>query len=83
MPSNISDEPRPRSGRPPAAIKRYGISRARLYELAPQYPGLLKKNGTATIVDYDVGDRIIDELPFAEIKPPKRTSKQQSGEVTT
>ena len=40
-------------------------------ELAPRYPGLFKKNGSATIVDYDILDGIIDQLPLAEITPTK------------
>jgi hypothetical protein len=63
---------RPRAGRFPEAKAYSGFSRSRLYQLAPAYPGLFRKNGTAVIVDFDILDRIIDELPVAEIKPPKR-----------
>jgi hypothetical protein len=63
---------RQRSGRIPAAVHRSGLSRSTLYELAPKWPGLFRKNGAATIVDFDVLDRIIDQLPIAEIKPARR-----------
>jgi hypothetical protein len=61
---------RPRSGRISNAVEYSGIGRSMLYELASKYCGLFKKNGKATIVDYDVLDVIIDALPNAEIKPP-------------
>jgi hypothetical protein len=62
---------RPRSGRIPEAKAYSGFGRSRLYELAAQYEGLFRKNGEAVIVDFDILDRIIDELPFAKISPPK------------
>jgi hypothetical protein len=64
--------PRPRSGRLRDASARYGWSRSVWYELAVKHPGLLKKRGAATIVDYDIADRIVDELPAAQIKAPRR-----------
>jgi hypothetical protein len=62
---------RPRSGKIPQAVEYSGIGRSTLYELAPQFPGLFKKNGAATLVDFDILDVIIDQLPLAEITPPK------------
>jgi hypothetical protein len=61
---------RPRFGRIPIAESYSGVSRSRLYELAAATPGLFRKNGTATIVDFDVLDQILDSLPHAEIKAP-------------
>jgi hypothetical protein len=66
MPS--SEYPRPRSGKISAAISHCGIPRSTLYKLAGQHPGLLKKIGASTYVDYDVLDRIIDQLPLAQLK---------------
>lgn len=63
---------RPRSGRIPEAKAYSGFGRSRLYELAAAHRGLFKKNGAAVIVDFDILDRIIDELPVAEIKPPRK-----------
>jgi hypothetical protein len=67
----MSAEPtsRRRFGRIPAASEYSALSRATLYELAPKYPGLFRKNGSATIVDFDVLDRVLDALPVAKIKP--------------
>jgi hypothetical protein len=71
----MSEQPitRRRFGRLPAATEYSGISRATLYELAPKYPGLFRKNGAATIVDFSILDVILDGLPVAKIKvAPKR-----------
>jgi hypothetical protein len=62
---------RPRSGRLPAAQAYSGFGRSALYEMAAKYPGLFKKNGAATIVDFDVLDAVIATLPVAAISPPK------------
>jgi hypothetical protein len=59
---------RPRTGRIPAAIAYSGLSRSTLYELAPQNPGLFLKAGAATLINFDVLDRIIDTFPTADIK---------------
>jgi hypothetical protein len=62
---------RPRCGRISTAVAYSGVSRSRLYELAAITPGLFKKNGTATIVDFDVLDRALDVMPTADIRVPK------------
>jgi hypothetical protein len=59
---------RPRAGKISTAIEYSGISRSRLYELAHKHPGLFRKNGNATIVDFNVLDRVIDDLRLAELK---------------
>jgi len=64
----MTSEVRPRAGKIPAAIKRSGIPRSSLYKLRTKYPELFRKNGHATLIDFDVLDRVIDELPVAEIK---------------
>jgi hypothetical protein len=61
-----SENERPRSGKIPAAVKRSGIARSSLYKLRAQYPELFRKLGAATLIDFDVLDRVIDELPTAE-----------------
>jgi hypothetical protein len=58
---------RPRFGRIPAALQYSGTSRSGLYEWAAEYPGLFRKNGAATLVDFDILDTILDGLPAAEI----------------
>jgi hypothetical protein len=62
------DDPRPRSGKISAAVARTGIRRSTLYKLASRNPGLLKKVGSATIVDFVVLDALIDQLPPAQLK---------------
>jgi hypothetical protein len=57
-------------GRIPKAIEYSGISRSGLYELAAKWPGLFRKNGVSTLIDFDVLDLVLNELPRAEIKPP-------------
>jgi hypothetical protein len=59
---------RPRAGRIPAAVHYSGRSRSTLYEWAGKYPGLFRKDGKSTIVDFDMIDRIVDQLPAAKIK---------------
>ena len=63
-----SENVRPRSGKIPAAIKHSGITRSSLYKLRTKYPDLFRKNGHATLIDFNVLDRVIDELPVAQIK---------------
>ena len=69
--SKLTVTPRPRFGRLPAAVAYSGISRSSLYIAAASHPGLFKKNGKAVIVDFDVLDRVLDELPSANISPPR------------
>jgi hypothetical protein len=63
---------RPRFGRLPAATAYSGLSRSTLYILAGENPDLFKKNGSAIIVNFDVLDRLLDDLPLAKIKPRNR-----------
>jgi hypothetical protein len=63
---------RPRFGRLPAATAYSGISRSSLYIAAGKTPGLFRKNGAAIVVDFDVLDRLLDDLPLAKIKPRNR-----------
>lgn len=60
---------RPRFGRIPKAMAYSGRGRTRLYDWAQQYPGLFRKDGASTLVDFDILDQILDSLPIAEIKP--------------
>lgn len=74
-------ESRPRFGKLPATVEYSGMSRARLYQLAAVTPGLFRKNGHATIVDFSVLDQILDALPPAKIaiKPPKRATPPEAA----
>jgi hypothetical protein len=63
---------RPRFGKLATAIAYSGRSRSRLYELAAENPGLIRKDGASTLIDFDVLDRILDSLPVAQIKPQRR-----------
>ena len=59
---------RPRFGKIRAASRYSGRGRSRLYEWAALHPGLFRKDGTSTMVDFDVLDEILDAMPVAEIK---------------
>jgi hypothetical protein len=58
----------PRFGSIPRAIDYSGRSRSRLYQLAGHYPGLFRKDGKSTLVDFSILDAILDDLPVAKIK---------------
>ena len=62
---------RPRFGRIPAARIYSGLGRSSLYRLAGMIPGLFKKHGKSTLVDFDVLDQILDALPAAVISKPR------------
>jgi hypothetical protein len=69
---------RRRSGRIRAAVDESGLSRSLLYEKAAEerYKGLFRKAGKTVIVDFDILHRVVDDLPYAVISPPKqRVSK--------
>jgi hypothetical protein len=68
-----------RSGKIRTAVERYGISRSTLYELAARYPGLFRKNGRTTLVDFVIGDRIVDSLPHARIGEARKTNAQHAA----
>jgi hypothetical protein len=59
---------RPRFGRIPEALAYSAVSRSRFYEWTREHPELVRKNGTASIVDFNVLDAILDELPVAQLK---------------
>jgi hypothetical protein len=61
---------RPRFGKIPSALEYSGLSRSSLYNFAARRPGLFRKNGSATVVDFDALDLLLDELPPAELKQP-------------
>jgi hypothetical protein len=63
---------RPRFGRIPEALRYGGISRSRLYEWARERPELLRKNGRASLVDYEVYDEILKAMPTAHSKAAPR-----------
>jgi hypothetical protein len=59
----------------PAAVDYSGLGRTSLYKLAPAHPGLFRKAGAKTLVDFDVLDAILDALPPAEIRPPRTRTR--------
>jgi hypothetical protein len=58
-----------RFGRIPDALAYSGVGRTKLYEIAGSNPGLFKKSGASTLVDFDFLDQLLDGLPAAAIKP--------------
>ena len=60
---------RPRLGSIKAAEDYSGMGHSTLYQEAARHEGLFVKWGTATRVNFDVLDTIIDALPNAQIKP--------------
>lgn len=70
---------RPRMGRIKAAVAYSSFSRSRLYELAAVTPGLFRKDKTTVHVDFDVLDRILDDLPLAEIKSPAAIAERDAA----
>jgi len=56
---------RPRFGKIAEALAYSGVSRSRFYEWLKERPELVKKNGRASIVDFDIFDEILDTLPTA------------------
>ena len=65
MPATLSDQPR--FGRIRDAEKRSGLKRGALYKLAAKNPGVFKKFGAATIIDLELLDDVLANLPPAEI----------------
>jgi len=63
---------RPRFGRIRAAMVYSGIGRSKLYEMAAVHHGLFRKNGRTNVVDFDKLDQILDALPAAVIKSPRK-----------
>lgn len=59
---------RPRFGRVADALDYAAISRSRLYEWGRANKKLFKKNGSRSIIDFDILDQILDELPVADLK---------------
>jgi hypothetical protein len=56
-----------RWGRISDAIDYSGLSRTSLYKLAAANRGLFKKHGAATIVDFEILDRVLEASPAAEL----------------
>ncbi len=72
---------RPRFGKLAAAIVYSGRSRSRLYQLAAENRGLIRKDGASTLIDFDVLDRILDALPIAEIGPQRCKSDITTNQI--
>ena len=65
-------ETAPQYGRFPAAERRFGLSRSRLYVLAGE--GIIRfvKVGNATLVDFESVQHYLASCPNAQIRPPKQ-----------
>ena len=63
-----------RFGKVKDALDYSGISRSRLYQWGARRPDLFRKNGRASIVDFDVLDDLLDGLPPAKIAVAVRGS---------
>ena len=57
-----------RWGRIPDALERYGLKRGFLYQLAAKNPGVFRKLGTATFVDFHRLDDILENAPAADLR---------------
>lgn len=57
---------RPRFGRLSAAVDYSGICRSKIYQFAETAPELFRRNGSGTLVDFDVLDRLLDALPVGK-----------------
>jgi hypothetical protein len=51
-----------------ATARRGPLARSSLYELAGKHSRLFRKFGRKTVVDLDLYDRILEDLPFATVK---------------
>ncbi len=71
-PASRSCLTRPRFGKIPAAVAYSGLGRSKLYEVAAENPGLFKKSGASTLVDFEILDKILNDLPVAVIKSGRR-----------
>jgi hypothetical protein len=72
MSSSISAERKlltKRFGKIKEATDYSGFGRTKLYGLAASNPGLFRKFGSATLVDFQLLDALLDGLPFAHIRP--------------
>jgi hypothetical protein len=61
-----------RWGRVSHASDYCGLSRTSLYTLATKHKDLFRKFGSATIVDFDVLDRILEATPTADVNVGER-----------
>jgi hypothetical protein len=57
----------PRWGRIESAQSRSGLRRGKLYQIAKNHPGLVKKAGSASLWDLNRLEQIVGELPDADI----------------
>lgn len=82
MTDTASTRLRPRTGTIPDATEYCGLSRSKLYNVAAERSGLFIKWDRRTLVNFDVLDAIIDELPVLTLKPraprkPERSKRRR------
>ena len=73
-----STNPQPRPGRflrIPEACAYIGVSRSRLYQLLAEGKLPARKLGCRTLLDKDMLDRFLEELPEAVFRPPAEPRK--------
>jgi hypothetical protein len=82
--STIPSTAGPRFGSIPRAIDYSGRSRSRLYQLAAKHPGLFRKDGKSSLVDFAILDRILDGFPIgpqADEQPRRRRLRTASTDI--
>jgi hypothetical protein len=68
-----------RFGRIPTAIETRGVKRTKLYGMAARHRGLFRKDGSVTIVDLEMLDRILAALPAAEISSDRAETSNNAA----
>jgi hypothetical protein len=78
----MSDYSTPRFGKIDDGVRRSGLSRVKLYELATRNPGLFRKLDSRTIVDLKKLDAVLGRLPAADVRvvPPLRAGRRAGVE---
>ena len=71
----ITSTTTPRWGRIPAAVERSGVRRGKLYQLGARHKGLFRKDGRSTLVDLQMLDKILADLPAADLSRTRQTGK--------
>jgi hypothetical protein len=78
--TNIDDSNK-RWGRIPDATARSGMGRGYLYKLAAEHPGLFRKLGTSTIVDFQMLDAILEAAPNAKLGLDEKDARAERARI--